>query len=90
MDYRTNTPILTDITIGEETNSYDVHIDNESIFHAVSLLDGKVKKYKYTIPFDEIQSKHKTSILSYQGIPSDNELYAGDVFLHGDFIQEII
>lgn len=78
---------------------YDVYLDSgynsdnsmrEEVFYAVSTQRDEVLVYKPTDTLDNIAKKHKHSILEYclgKNYRSDDEVGAGDIFLHGEFIN---
>lgn len=94
MNYKLQTPVRDEVFLNgdaNETNPCDIFIDNNSIFHAVSVNTGKVRYFKFIKNFDTIKELHKEEILkSVLGSKHTNEdLYAVDVFMHGKYVKEL-
>ena len=92
LDYTKDEFILDECFLFDEgeRNPRMIFIDEDDVFHAVDS-DGNVRYFKYTVPIEDFTEEMKRKVIKYnlgdEGLWE--EMYAADVFLHGEYVVEI-
>ena len=76
----------------DEQDPHEIYVDENEVYHAVSVKTGKVRYFAYTKPLEVIKTDHRDEILTYmfgKHFDKDEEVHGIDVFIQNKYCKEI-